>query len=161
MMDRRVIHEAGHAVAWTVLGRPIDYVEITLGRAGPDLRDGATQPVPGTALGLEDEILAALAGWSAELVWFGDDDEARTNAELNRGYGDDEAAAEAYLRKLGYHDPEDLSTALENRWAKSRSLCQQHWALILAVAEELWERSSLSGAEIKSIADSLRTKEAP
>lgn len=64
-------HEAGHAVACEVLGRP--YFRVTLGDSGgPPRVEAAGLPLSATTVEIEREVMCALAGLLAETLIFKD-----------------------------------------------------------------------------------------
>lgn len=156
---RICVHEAGHAVAAAVLGRPVHH--ITTVRRGEQLGSSTIEPVgkAATRVQLDEHIITSLAGRNAETLILGEasyGSEADlfsatlTAAAVHGSYGLG-ASITHRARALSAHqlldDPHfrDLIEAeLRILDARSMTLMVTHQDKVLAVAEALRERRVLN-----------------
>jgi ATP-dependent Zn protease len=145
---RTAYHEAGHAVAYYVLGIEHGYVTIRPkdGDVGHTTHhDGWLLGPEGWSLSREDgenQIIACYAGREAEQRAF----PAAPLAELEEGAASDDEYAAEYLRSLGGGDEQALR-------ARARNFLAEHWSKVEAVAAQLIEHEWLEETEIEFICD--------
>lgn len=120
------VHEAGHAVGYFVIGRPIV-------RAIATTDEHEVQPVPGLHVNLNDEAVAIAAGWAAEerpLRLIGSDEEEVYNVRLNGGHHDDRGKLEALAAQ-------GEAISVEDTEQRAEGMMFAHWDLVLSVARAL------------------------
>lgn len=139
-IPKRTIHEAGHAAAHYVLGRPIEHVRL---EPSPE-----TKPVPGTALSYAQEAVIVAAGVQAEIGgagWPHRESADYANARLNAGWGQDEEHFHAFLRA-------DASLIRKEVEDETASLLRRYWPFVTAVAIALERARRLDQETIVQIA---------
>ena len=139
--ERVAVHEAGHAVAYFVIGRPIV-------RAIVAEDEHEVEPVPGSHVNLNDEAVAIAAGWAAEerrLRILGTDQEEIYNVWLNGGHHDDRAKVEALAARVETISVEDTEHRAER-------LLDVYWELVLIVANALRSKSELDQRDLVGLA---------
>lgn len=146
-------HEAGHALASELYGQVLTRVEIV----GDTEHSGSTEtlrfPTDPDEGGLsraeveaiENQLRCVLAGTVAEAMVSGRDDWDETSGDL------DEAVRLAM--KL-VDDCEDVLPLFEDLREDLEKVLRENWRAIEALADELMDRKSLSGAEVRRILDS-------
>jgi len=138
--ERVAVHEAGHAVAYLVMGRPIDRAIVTR-------TEHQVDPVIGTRIDMTDEAVAMAAGWAAEERRFrlaGMAADQLDTEWLNGGHHDDRAMLEALASKV---DAVNVSEA-ESR---AEQLVGEHWELILALSAKLLEASTVDQDQLEAL----------
>jgi ATP-dependent Zn protease len=143
-------HEAGHALASELYGQVLTRVEIV----GDTEHSGSTEtlrfPTDPEEGGLsyaeieavEKQLRCVLAGTVAEAMVSGRDDWDETSGDL------DEAVRLAM--KL-VDDCEDVLPLFEDLREDLEKVLRENWRAIEALADELVQRKSLSGAEVRRI----------
>jgi hypothetical protein len=139
-------HEAGHAVAWHLLGRVIDYVTMeedwfaeSLGHTRYRLPSEEERSSPDcNERYLWDRIITAYAGGYAF---------EKQGAEYDAaGCANDLCQVAEYNSALGGSD-EEAVVRLKRLSEEARALVERAWPAIEAVAALLLERDDVSGAE--------------
>jgi hypothetical protein len=170
------IHEAGHAVAAAILGRPIEQVDIipddkVLGSCS--YKDGGG---PLDAERIERDLIITFAGTAAEEVYAGP-----LSPPICMGWGDGSYAGhllQAWTDIVGYDLPERFShwtgdyeptiDEVEDLWEfeslregkyadvltrRTKRLLRENWSKVEAVAAALLEDRKLSGEQVLRIVD--------
>ncbi|KQT89329.1 hypothetical protein ASG49_16240 [Marmoricola sp. Leaf446] len=145
--DQVAVHEAGHAVAYYVMGRPIK-------RAVVALSEHRVVPVERPRIGNPEEATVAASGWAAEKYWYrttiSDPQHAQdaiNTAWLNLGASADEEAIERFAAEFD-------DVAEDEAWLLADELVARHWALVEAVAEALKAEAEFGQRRLTEIADS-------
>jgi hypothetical protein len=136
-------HESGHSVSAMHMGLGVDFATIV-----PDgARLGRVRHDP--AKNADDEISILLAGTLAQL-------KAYPNAPVDNG-GDMDRIERAAARAWGRYS----SQHLDRLTASTRALVDRHWQAITAVADALYTRATLTGAEIAAMIEQTERPQAP
>lgn len=169
---RIAVHEAGHALAWTVSDiATVQTVTVGNGSGGfveSDMRTDVVQ----TEEWLNQMIACALAGRAAEKLVFGDcvlgsggselSDLARatrlaTDAEANLGFGQAQpllyrsVEAQPSILSLDRQLAQHVHDRLEAGEALATKLLSQHRSALLALATRLAYAKTLDGGEVRSL----------
>lgn len=140
-ISRLALHEAGHAVAHFVLGRPVV-------RVVARQEEHQTEPVPGTALAPRREAVLFYAGFEAELFSMGSpsqDSSDYLTAWMNGGHHDDESKVSMLAERYPEVHPEEAR-------AEAAELIARYWPLIEDVARCLERKELLDQVRIIEIA---------
>lgn len=129
------VHEAGHAVASTVLGVPV--AEVVLNGDG----SGVCHVDPATAAPRRAQLVVLLAGACAVGLAFPDHRDFAV-----AGGGSDFAQAERLVAE-GWAEGDKRAVMVAGFDAAERLLAD-HWGAVEAVAEALAERGRLTGGEV-------------
>ncbi len=124
--ERVSAHEAGHAVAYFVTGRPIEYAIVT-----PEVHE--VQPLEGTRCPMPDAALAMAAGWAAEerrLRLAGLAQDEIETERMNGGHHNDR-------QKLLDLAAEEDDVDVDETESRAAQFCEEYWDLILTVADAL------------------------
>ncbi len=152
LLRRYTIHEAGHAVACVLLGRRLQYIELRVGRNGPEGHvicgqhpnldpRRACDKVHARRM-IEREVKIAWAGLAAEELFY-------ERRDLD-GLDDDAAMIDALLKRLERDRGrrEDLGAHL---LGQCRRLMCDYRAGIRCVATQLAARRSLVCSEVREM----------
>lgn len=134
------VHEAGHAVAYLVIGRPIE-------RAIVAQDEHQVDPVKGTHVAYIDEAVAMAAGWAAEerrLRLAGLAEDEIHTAWISGGHHNDRAMLSALAERVD-------SVSIADAEAYADQLVEQHWDLILTVASALLEGEVLDQSRMEAL----------
>jgi ATP-dependent Zn protease len=163
---RICVHEAGHAVAACVLGRPVHH--ITTVRRGDQLGSSTIEPVgkAATRVQLDEHIITSLAGRNAEIVILGEacyGSEADlcsatlTAAAVHGAYGLGASithrarASSAHQLLDDAHFRDLIEAELRILDARSMTLVVTHQDKVLAVAEALRQRRALNADQFLAV----------
>ena len=138
--ERVAVHEAGHAVTYLVMGRPIYRAIVTP-------TEHQVDPLIGTRIDMRDEAVAMAAGWAAEERRFrlaGMAADQLDTEWLNGGDHDDRAMLEALANKV---DAVQVSEA-ESR---AEQLVGEYWELILALSAKLLQESTVDQDQLEAL----------
>jgi hypothetical protein len=143
-------HEAGHAVAWHLLGRVIDYVTLdedwfaeSLGHTS--YRVPSDEELVGPACKeryLQDRIITAYAGGYASQMLGFEYDEAGCANDLRQ-------VAEYNSALVG--SPKEAAERLPRLSEEARALVERGWPAIQALATVLLEEDDVSGTKAATI----------
>jgi ATP-dependent Zn protease len=149
-------HEAGHAVAAVLLGMHVTVASIEV-KGYPRhwrLRGGvlASFDHSGAQNRREAEraVTAGLAGEQAELLWSMQKPWRRVKSTSHERFAGDRAYVEEMLRPFIRARGDKRRTVARLKEA-SRTLLEEHWSRVEAVAEKLAERKALNGREINRV----------
>lgn len=153
---KTAFHEAGHAVAYLLIGADLTFLTINedreaLGRT----RAIERRPVPDLdllALEIEEELVALLAGTAAGRRATGNHWALAVDAGLGQGRDDWKKAyslVDEYQEVLGYVDHLYIDATI---YPVTRRIVRAEWKAITALALALMEKGSLTGEEISYLA---------
>jgi hypothetical protein len=138
------IHEAGHAVAMTLIGRGCEVTTVDpqeIKRLTGHAMPGYTHPSPG-GLRVDIYLCTTFAGVMSEAMY-------ATNGMINPKE-DDFTHVEEILDRAGMQG-EERKESRERAEARTHQLLTMHEADVKAVAKALVERKTLTGDEVRQI----------
>ena len=155
-LQSTAVHEAGHAVAASVQGLPINKVTV---RGTKDFMGLATQP---SVLMLETSgkrdqnqvvrqyVIMLYAGFEAERCFNPDADGTSSGGDFEQAW-DLPREFELPIRGCSYIGDEAYQRYLERLRKQARSLVRKNWGLIRRLAQELLERKTMTGKEVENL----------